>query len=555
MICRQELVSGPTTRVVRRRTRFSSLLLGLVGAISSGATLAQIQTVGGTLGGVGQLGQFDSPVRLPVSGAGERAGPAWQLTPYIASTLTLTDNVALAPSGEEEADLVLGVTPGLRIRGRTARTRIEGFAQAETLFYANTGGENNTIYPQVSVFGNVEAIEKFFYIDGAIEVAQEFLSPFGSRPADNVNVSANRATSASYQISPYVQGLAFGDTTYYVRDENVWTNLSNSPIELENAYYNNLVAQLFNPADPGGWTLDYNRSYTKFKDQQPLIAQLARFRPIYRLTSQLEISGSGGYETRDYPLTEDANTIYGVGARWRPTERTNVVGAWEHRYFGSSYLFTFDHRMPSTALSVQASRNVTTYARRALTLGAGGNVTALLNAALTTRIPDPAQRQQAVETFIQQAGLPSALASPVSFYSQQVLLEEIESATFALLGIRNVVAFSVYHRKSEEVFGAQAVTIPGLELPGNFTERGSSVTWSNRLTGLTALNAIASYIETTQNAPFTDQSQQWIFQVGLTSAISPKTSGFATVRYQKSDSDFSSDYREAALIAGLNHQF
>src|SRR5262249_21584501 len=148
----------------------------------------------------------------------------------------------------------------------------------------------------------------------------------------------------------------------------------------------------------------------RFTDQKPQITQLARFRGIYEYGPQLEVSGSIGYEDNSYPLTDYRDVIYGIQTHYRPTERTNLIAGWEHRFFGASYLFTLDHRMPLSVWNFNFYRNITTYTQQLAALPAGGgNVPALLNDILQTRIPDPTQRQTAVDQLIAQQGLPQTV--------------------------------------------------------------------------------------------------------------------------------------------------
>ena len=42
--------------------------------------------------------------------------------------------------------------------------------------------------------------------------------------------------------------------------------------------------------------------------------------------------------------------IYGAGLQWSPSDRTQVTGFWEHRFFGSSYSAQINHRLPRIAL-------------------------------------------------------------------------------------------------------------------------------------------------------------------------------------------------------------
>src|SRR5215472_16747427 len=130
---------------------------------------------------------------------------------------------------------------------------------------------------------------------------------------------------------------------------------------------------------------------------------------------------------------------------WRPSERTNAAATWEHRFVGSSYLIAFDHRMPKSAFNVRISRNITSYPQKVASLPAGGNVSNLLNAILTSTIPDPTQRQTAVEQIIQNAGLPQVLGNPVNLYTQQITLQQYQTISYGILGVNNTVFFSLYN--------------------------------------------------------------------------------------------------------------
>ena len=71
--------------------------------------------------------------------------------------------------------------------------------------------------------------------------------------------------------------------------------------------------------------------------------------------------------------------------------------------------------MPRSAPTSRAASR--SYPQLALAIPAGTTVTQFLDAAFTTRIPDPAERALAVEQFLARTGLPPTLASPVNFYA------------------------------------------------------------------------------------------------------------------------------------------
>src|SRR4029453_16794903 len=124
---------------------------------------------------------------------------------------TLTDNVNLSPSGSAKNDLVTEITPTLRFSEKGARTSLNGSIAVQSLLYANTGAENNQVYPLANVLGNAELVQRFLYVEGAVVASQQFFSPFGPTPTNIANATDNRYTSTLYRVSPYIQGVPRGN--------------------------------------------------------------------------------------------------------------------------------------------------------------------------------------------------------------------------------------------------------------------------------------------------------------------------------------------------------
>jgi len=479
----------------------------------------------------------------------------WHLEPSVAVQETLTNNVNLSPSGSAQGDLVTQVTPQLTINEKGARTSLVGAVAVPMLVYVKTGAENNQIYPSVNLLGNVEGIEKFFFVEGAVNVGQQYFTPFGAQPQGLANATQNRYTSANYRISPYIQGMTPDNYKYEIRNNNSWINLSGAPISTSNSYTDEWKGRVSSPLVPFGWALDYDWTNVKLKDQNPTITQLARGTLRYQADAQLRFDVDGGYEDNQYPFIDYRGPIYGVGVQWNPTERTNVVGNWEHRFFGSSYLFTFDHRTPLSAITVQASRNTTSYPQQYLSVPATGNVPLLLDFLLLSRIPDPAARLAAINQILQNSGLPASLTGPVNLYTQQTYLLDSASVTYGILGARNNVLLTGFYSKTQPITGAGA-PLPGFFSQGNNnTQTGASVAWTHNITSMVTLNAIATYTHTVANAPLVGTTNQGYILVGLTAPISAKTTLSAGARYQVARSNVVGDYNEAAIIAGLTYVF
>lgn len=488
--------------------------------------------------------------------ASSAVGQSWRFSSSIGVEETYTNNVNLDSSGSRRSDLVSQITPGFVVTEKGAHTALFARVAIPVVVHARTGNANSTVQPSVSLVGNVEAVERFFFIDGAVNVSQQYLSPFGPRSSSLANSTDNRFTSASYRLSPYIKGASGNDLTYELRDSVTWTSGYGDRDLTSNSTTNALTGNITRTARPFGWSAEIDRTETSFANQSgDLTTELARLRGIYQYDPQLQLSVRGGYEHNDYTVETFSNVIYGVGVNWRPTDRTTVDGFWEHRFFGSSYRFDFRHRTPLSVWSVSASRSTTTYPQQLGSLSPGVDVEAILNQLFLTRVPDPTQRQAIVDQFILDRGLPATLSSPITLFTDKITLQESVIGTFGLLGARNSVFFSAYRQHNEPIAGPDNSALADLLILQNNTQYGGGVTWSHSLAPLLTLTAALDGSRTVATGSSRGATRQATARASISTPLSPNTSVFAGLRYQVSRSDVAADFDEAAVFAGLFHQF
>ena len=476
------------------------------------------------------------------------------MTPSVAIEETLTNNVNLDSAGAK-SDFVSQITPGVSIVEKGARTSLTGTVSVPILFYARTGSDNNTVYPTVGLFGRVEAVERLFFIEGAVSVSQQYLTPFAARPSGLETTTSNRYTAAAYRISPFFKGVTPGDINYELRDTSVWTRVYQTQSSTSQSYLNEALASVSKNPAPWGWSTEYNRSSVKFPGQAALVTQLERARVIWQIDPQVQIFGGAGYENNHYIFADFRDVTYRVGGRWRPTERTQVDADWEHRFFGSSYHFTFDHRTPLSVWTVRASRDVTSYPQQLAGLPAGVDIASYLNLFFLTSIPDPVQRAALIAQIIQSGGLPLFLSGGVNLYTQQATLQQSASASLGLLGARNSVFFTVYRLRSEPVAGAEQPISGQLAAFNNNTQTGGGIAWTHKLAPSLSLNTSADVLRTVANPPQVGKTTQGSVRTTVTSPLAANTTAYAGARYQRLTSDVATSYNEVAVFVGLTHTF
>jgi uncharacterized protein (PEP-CTERM system associated) len=484
-------------------------------------------------------------------------GAEWKFGTSISASGTLTDNVNLAPPGQQQSDFILGITPSIRADLDAARLKVHA-SLAPTLYTYVQNSQNDYLAGNLNAFASLEAAEKFFYIDASALVGESYLNPFRSQPENGGSITSNRIQTTTLGLSPYIKSTTSSGVSYLLRDDNTYSTSNYSG--LANIYINNLTATIDGPTGrPLRLGADYNYNYTQFQNQpQAFQLQLARLRATHTFDPELSATVDGGYETNDYGVTRYQGAIYGAGFDWKPSPITDLHANAEHRFFGPSYTLGFNNRTRLTALNLYGSRGIQTYPQQLFI--PAGNTQAVLDAIFRASIPDPIERQKAVDNFLQQTGLPSSLATPFTYYTNRIYVVEAWGGSFALIGARNALTFSLGWFKNTAITAGGQALPNALNLANDFEGTTAGVAFNHQLSALTSVTASASHNVTYNNNTNVAQlssisSTQNTFLVTLSQQFSPKTSGTLGARYVRFHSNVASDYNEAALIAGVLHTF
>lgn len=471
-------------------------------------------------------------------------------------------------AGQPSDGSTTSVTGALTFDGEGGRVKLRGSVSATEVFYAGQGA-SNSFAPAASVFGEVEAIEKFFWVDATANVSQSYFSPFGPQPPGLSIPTVNRYTSETYSVSPFIKGVLASSVSYSVRDDNIWTtsqNYGDSSIKPPSTYGNNLDAELSSvTSGKTSWNAQYQRQfYDSGTDTGNYTLQLGRLVVTYSLDPQLQVSARGGYELDKFPQqsaigNSTQGSFYGAGAHWRPSERTDINGWWEHHYYGSSYSWTITHRLPNVALSANFTRGLSSFPQSALLVPAGVPLSQFLDAAFTTRIPDPVQRAAAVAQFLAQSGLPPTLASPLNVYATTVTLQTTSTLSAVWVGVLNSVSLSLYRSESESVVNQTALPEPFV-LASNSIQTGGSASYSRRVTALTSFVATAGYSTAKPTASGevagSVRTHNYNASASLSTSFSPKTTGSVGVSYYIFDAENLSGHQSTlSLFASISHTF
>ncbi|HKO67480.1 MAG TPA: TIGR03016 family PEP-CTERM system-associated outer membrane protein [Burkholderiaceae bacterium] len=520
----------------------------------NGAEKAASITARQSTGGDGRL-YFVLALSLGLGWTNTATAQRWIINPSVETQATLTNNANYDVSARREGDLIFNVLPAVGFAREGPRLRVDGAASLNFIGYAD-GTQTSRVLPQANILANLEAIDRLFYIEGALRANQELVNPF--LPRSDAASTFNKYTYTQARIAPYLQGTVGDDWRYLVRSDNSYTSTSQTDVALNNAYFGRHLAEVVRNPTPLGASLRVQSDVTRFDNElqpdQTLDSAIATVN--YAFTPQLSAGLRGGYERTNYTLNETSGSIYGIELEWALSPYTRIGGFWESRFFGPSYQFSASNRLRRLATSLSFSRSIATYPQLILQLPATGNVSGLLNAILTARFPDPIERAQQVQNLITAQALPESLPGAVNIYSESPNVLTSGSGTVALIGTRNTLAFNLFYLKTERL--PDPAVPPTFLTFNNTIQRGASLSLSHRLSPVTSLNASASRRETRgfdQSAgTVTDEN---ILQVQASQQLSPRSNAFVGARYRQQDSTVGGigESSEAAIFVGLFHRF
>jgi uncharacterized protein (PEP-CTERM system associated) len=484
----------------------------------------------------------------------------WFVETGIVGDLTATNNSNFDTSNERESDLIVSVSPTIALRGEGRRFRVSGSAALSMVTYVE-GTQDSNFDPVGRITANLEAIEDWFFIDAEVSATRSLVNPLA--PRTEGPSSFNRTTDVTARISPYIERSFPNDLRLLIRSDNAWTDTSGGPESVATEYSARHFLRFSRTPRPFGWALEAERRRDDRVDVGTDGAawyDLARLRMGYVFNGQLELGIRGGYERSELFVEDETVSFYGAEISWRPSERTRLEGFWEDRSFGDAWNLAFTHRSPFVTWDWRSSRDLTTFDDAVFTVPATGDLAALLDASLRTRIVDPVERARAVEEFISKRGLPRSLPGPINVFSNQVVVRTSRAGTMTFIGTRSTVALSGYYQRDETPTGDE-FGLPTGDL-SDLRQYGATLAYSRRLSSVSSALASATWTETrdevgTAATPTASsaQSTQQTYRIQYDRQIGPRTTGFVGARYQIYDSDVIVDSRETAIFAGLGHRF
>ncbi len=397
------------------------------------------------------------------------------------------------------------------------------------LVYVKTGAENNQVYPSVNLLGTVEGIEKFFFVEGAVNVSQQYLH------------AVRRAAAGPHQRD--AEPLHVGDLSHFAlhsRHDTGQLSVRNTQQQQldqskrradrhQQFLHRRMDGQAVEPV--GAVRMGPRLRLDQRQVHRPDSAR-SRSWPA-RPCATRRIHSFGSTRTADTRTTSTRSSTIAARStapafQWNPTranQRRRQLGAPVLRLVLSVHV-----RPPHAAFRhhCAGSRNTTSYPQQFLSI--------------------PADRQRSAS-----AGFPAAVAhsgsgSSVSLRSTRSFrtggCRQPDGSGQSLYAADLPAGKRERHVRHSRSARTTCFSRPSTPRPSrsraperrcrgffsqgnNNTQTGASIAWTHNITTMVTLNATATYTHTVANAPLVGTTNQGYFLLGLTAPLSAKTTLYA----------------------------
>ena len=487
---------------------------------------------------------------------------AWKFTPGVALSETYSDNVTLAPAGQERGQFITDLAPSFAVVDDTPRLKLAASVVQHLYLYsdkqlANTKRSTRELNADM----RAKVVEDFLFFDASASRRPQSVSAFGPQISNNNYASTNRADVSTWRVSPYIEHQ-LGNTARvllrYSRD-----SVDAGASGLGSSKGDGVTANL--ASGPSFRVLTWNLAYNRQNIDDSLTArssvQTAHLNLQYRVANYLRLTSSVGYDRYDFagPAGEQRGKNWTVGFNWTPSLRSQLQASAGKSTYGNTYALLATHRSRNTVWRITYDDGITT-TRGNFLLPASTNTAGMLDSLFTAQIPDPVARAQAVAAYMVASGLPPSLAHSINYFSNRYMLQKQFQASVAFHGAHSNALLSAFSTRRAALSPQQQdVTLLGNQpssINDNTRQLGVSANYTYQLSPRSALTGSATAARTSaETSTLTDH--QRALRLGLTRQFGRRLYAAAELRHVRGNAGVFSGaaYRENAVTATLSTKF
>lgn len=304
-------------------------------------------------------------LRPPYSGAalalylisGAVIAGQFEFTPSVTLRAAYTDNVNLAPSGEEDDEYIGAITPGFVADYRSRRMNGRATYRMQNFFYANDSSRNRTTN-NLEARGVGELVEEALFVDATATALQSVIDPANGVPSDNAIASGNLTDTYTGTVSPYYRARLGDFGRAELRYGRGVVLYDDSALADSDLYSFSGRMESLPSADRVSWAVDGRSDRVTYDDDTENIKLRNVLGELgYRVGRYTELLALGGYENNNFEVLPEYDDpqgpIWAVGFRYSRAGRYQLEALAGRRFFGNTYRLLWTQTAPRFSTSAE----------------------------------------------------------------------------------------------------------------------------------------------------------------------------------------------------------
>ena len=340
--------------------------------------------------------------------------------------------------------------------------------------------------PAIDAALSAPLVAHLLEFDAAARVRPVQVDPFG--PRLQADQSGNQRTEQSYHLGPALHARPWRGGLLQARYESLVTfDSAGTRDRLQGSRTEFTLAQLPTPL---GASLSLSRLASRLHGtaSSELVLQTARVGVDAAPDTDLIVGLDAGVDRTRTPTARRDDALWALHAGWRPSARLDVSALVESRFFGRGGQFVLRERMPWLSLAITAARRPTLVLQS--DGGDAGDVRAALDAILTTRVPDRAERDTLVDALVSGLGVDTSGFAPADIRTTYPQVQSRAELALTLLAPRTSVSLVLYGRSDRVLRRRGEPLAAGVAVADDSRQRGLSLQASRLLSPVLSVDLL-----------------------------------------------------------------
>ena len=287
-----------------------------------------------------------------------------RFSPSINIKESYTDNILLAPKGQEQSEYVTEISPAFTLLMNGSHFNANVTYTMQNLLYKEENNRNQT-YNQLIANSTSEVIDDYFYFDVGANHTQQIINADEPVGSNNIAVTNNTSNVTSYTLAPYIRHSYTGILDLSARYSHSEVDYRRD--ELTDVTQSGFDIGLSSPVNTPGlsWGLNALKQKSDYETGNDSEFKRGSIQLGYRFSSRTHLYATKGKDENTFSVTNNqdiSEPFWNVGLDWQPGARDFLSLKYGERFFGHTTGFSWRHTARRLTLNANYEEELSTAA-------------------------------------------------------------------------------------------------------------------------------------------------------------------------------------------------